>query len=223
MILCKADSGELFLDGIIGADWTGEGITATAVGDSLKAIKGRAVVRINSPGGSADEGVAIYNLLKRHPGGVDTHNEALAASAASIIFLAGDKRTMERGSKLMIHRAHTIAIGNSVDMNKMSEVLAMYDTQMADLYAEYMALDSTEVLSMMTDETWFDAADAVGSGLATDLSPTVRRKAAAAAAWLKNPPQDLFEEAAEQEAAAITKSAYSQRKERETRLRLYPR
>jgi ATP-dependent protease ClpP protease subunit len=223
MILCKADSGELFLDGIIGADWTGEGITAAAVGDSLKAIKGRAVVRINSPGGSADEGVAIYNLLKRHAGGVDTHNEALAASAASIIFLAGDKRTMERGSKLMIHRAHTIAIGNSVDMNKMSEVLAMYDTQMADLYAEYMALDSTEVLSMMTDETWFDAADAVGSGLATDLSPTVRRKAAAAAAWLKHPPQDLFEEAAEQEAAAITKSAYSQRKERETRLRLYPR
>jgi len=223
MILCKADSGELFLDGIIGADWTGEGITAAAVGDSLKAIKGRAVVRINSPGGSADEGVAIYNLLKRHAGGVDTHNEALAASAASIIFLAGDKRTMERGSKLMIHRAHTIAIGNSVDMTKMSEVLAMYDTQMADLYAEYMALDSTEVLSMMTDETWFDAADAVASGLATDLLPTVRRKAAAAAAWLKHPPQDLFEEAAEQEAAAITKSAYSQRKERETRLRLYPR
>jgi ATP-dependent protease ClpP protease subunit len=223
MILCKADSGELFLDGIIGADWTGEGITAAAVGDSLKAIKGRAVVRINSPGGSADEGVAIYNLLKRHAGGVDTHNEALAASAASIIFLAGDKRTMERGSKLMIHRAHTIAIGNSVDMTKMSEVLAMYDTQMADLYAEYMALDSTKVLSMMTDETWFDAADAVHSGLATDLSPTVRRKAAAAAAWLKHPPQDLFEEAAEQEAAAITKSAYSQRKERETRLRLYPR
>jgi len=162
-------------------------------------------------------------LLKRHRGGVDTHNEALAASAASIIFLAGDKRTMERGSKLMIHRAHTIAIGNSVDMNKMSEVLAMYDTQMADLYAEYMALDSTEVLSMMTDETWFDAADAVGSGLATDLSPTVRKKAAAAAAWLKHPTQDLFEEAAEQEAAAITKTAYSQRKERETRLRLYPR
>jgi ATP-dependent Clp protease protease subunit len=223
MILCKADSGELFLDGIIGADWTGEGITATAVGDSLKAIKGRAIVRINSPGGSADEGVAIYNLLKRHPGGVDTHNEALAASAASIIFLAGDKRTMERGSKLMIHRAHTIAIGNSVDMTKMSEVLAMYDTQMADLYAEYMALDSTKVLSMMTDETWFDAADAVASGLATDLSPTVRKKAAAAAAWLKHPPQDLFEEAAEKEAAAITKSAYSQRKERETRLRLYPR
>ncbi|NBW21666.1 MAG: Clp protease ClpP [Caulobacteraceae bacterium] len=208
---------------MIGADWTGEGITAAAVGDSLKAIKGRAVVRINSPGGSADEGVAIYNLLKRHAGGVDTHNEALAASAASIIFLAGDKRTMERGSKLMIHRAHTIAIGNSVDMTKMSEVLAMYDTQMADLYAEYMAIDSTEVLSMMTDETWFDAADAVASGLATDLSPTVRRKAAAAAAWLKHPPQDLFAEAAEQEAAAITKSAYSQRKERETRLRLYPR
>jgi len=227
MILCKADSGELYLDGVIGADWTGEGITATAVGDSLKAIKGRATVRINSPGGSADEGVAIYNLLKRHPGGVDTHNEALAASAASIIFLAGDKRTMERGSKLMIHRAHTIAIGNSVDMTKMAEVLAMYDQEMASIYLEYMSVDEDikeqAVLAMMDAETWFDAEDAVRYNLATDLSPTVRKKTAAAAAWLKHPPQDLFAEAAEQEAAAITKSAYSQRKERETRLRLYPR
>jgi ATP-dependent protease ClpP protease subunit len=228
MILCKADSGELFLDGIIGADWTGEGITAAAVGDSLKAIKGRAVVRINSPGGSADEGIAIYNLLKRHRGGVDTHNEALAASAASIIFLAGEKRTMERGSKLMIHRAHTIAIGNSVDMSKMSEVLEMYDKDMASIYAEYMGtvydnITEEQILTWMSEETWFDADDAVRHGLATDLSPTVRKKTAAAAAWLKHPPQDLFEEAAEQEAAAITKSAYSQRKERETRLRLYPR
>lgn len=227
MILCKADSGELYLDGVIGADWTGEGITATAVGESLKAIKGRAIVRINSPGGSADEGIAIYNLLKRHPGGVDTHNEALAASAASIIFLAGDKRTMERGSKLMIHRAHTIAIGNSVDMTKMADVLSMYDQEMASIYLEYMSVDEDikeqAVLAMMDAETWFDAEDAVRYNLATDLSPTVRKKTAAAAAWLKHPPQDLFAEAAEQEAAAITKSAYSQRKERETRLRLYPR
>jgi ATP-dependent protease ClpP protease subunit len=200
MILVNASTNELFLDGVVGADWTGEGITSQGVGEALGKIKGRAVVRINSPGGSADEGIAIYNLLKRHRGGVDTHNEALAASAASIIFLAGDKRTMERGSKLMIHRAHTIAIGNSVDMTKMSEVLAMYDKEMASLYAEYMSIDEDikeqAVLAMMDSETWFDADDAVRHGLATDLSPTVRKKTAAAAAWIKHPPQDLFEEMA---------------------------
>jgi ATP-dependent protease ClpP protease subunit len=201
MILVNASTNELFLDGVVGADWTGEGITSQGVGESLAKIKGRAVVRINSPGGSADEGIAIYNLLKRHRSGVDTHNEALAASAASIIFLAGDKRTMERGSKLMIHRAHTIAIGNSVDMTKMSEVLAMYDKEMASLYAEYMGtvydnITEEQILTWMSEETWFDADDAVRHGLATDLSPTVRKKTAAAAAWIKHPPQDLFEEMA---------------------------
>jgi ATP-dependent protease ClpP protease subunit len=196
MILCKADTGELYLEGIVGGDWGGEGITTAAVDSALKQISGRAVVRINSPGGSADEGVAIYNLLKRHPGGVDTHNEALAASAASIIFLAGEKRTMERGSKLMIHRAHTIAIGNQSEMSKMAEVLSLYDKDMARLYSEHMGLDEDFVLELMDEETWYDAEDAVAVKLATDMAPTVRKKAASAAPWMKKPPQELFEEAA---------------------------
>lgn len=196
MILCKADTNELFLDGIIGADFFGEGITAAAVGDALAKLKGRATVRINSPGGSADEGVAIYNLLRRYEPGVDTHNEALAASAASIVFLAGQKRTMERGSKLMIHRAHTIAIGNTADLAKMSQVLAIYDNDLAAIYAEYMQSDTDEIMQMMDAETWLDAEAAVESGLATDMAPTVRRKSAAAAAWFKHAPQDIFEQAA---------------------------
>lgn len=196
MILCKADTNELFLDGIIGADFFGEGITAAAVGDALAKLKGRATVRINSPGGSADEGVAIYNLLRRYEPGVDTHNEALAASAASIVFLAGQKRTMERGSKLMIHRAHTIAIGNTADLAKMSQVLAIYDNDLAAIYAEYMQSDTDEIMQMMDAETWLDAEAAVESGLATDMAPTVRRKSAAAAAWFKHAPHDIFEQAA---------------------------
>lgn len=204
MILCKADSGELYLEGVVGGDWGGEGITTAAVTSALSHIKGRATVRINSPGGSADEGVAIYNLLKRHPGGVDTHNEALAASAASIIFLAGEKRTMERGSKLMIHRAHTIAIGNQSEMVKMAEVLSMYDKDMARLYSEHMGVDEDQVLSLMDEETWYDAEDAVAVKLATDMAPTVRKKAAAAAAWIKKPPQDLYEEMAVEEEIKTT-------------------
>ena len=208
MILCKADTNELFLDGVIGADWTGDGVTTAAVGDALKLIKGRVTVRINSPGGSADEGVAIYNMLKRHPGGVDTHNEALAASAASVIFLAGDKRTMERGSKLMIHRAHAISIGNQESMRKMADVLDLYDQDMAKLYADFMGVDETAVLSLMTDETWFDAQTAVENGLATTLSPTLKKKTAAAAAWFKKPPQDLLEENAIAKASGEAKRAF---------------
>lgn len=220
MILCKADTNELYLDGIVGGDWGGEGITKAGVVDALKQIKGRAVVRINSPGGSADEGIAIHNLLKRHPGGVDTHNEALAASAASIIFLAGEKRTMERGSKLMIHRAHTIAIGNQSDMRKIVEELEMYDRDMADIYSEHTGLDEAAVLALMDEETWYDAESAVTSKLATDMAPTVRKKKAAAAAWIRKPPQDLYEELAVEEASAETVRSFSSFKEREMRFRL---
>jgi len=205
MILVNASTNELFLDGVIGADWTGEGITTQAVGEALAKVKGRATIRINSPGGSADEGMAIYNLLKRHPGGVDTHNEALAASAASVIFLAGSKRTMERGSKLMIHRAHTIAIGNQSAMSKMAEVLSLYDNDMARLYAEYGDMTIEDAMDLMDDETWFDAESAVANGLATDLAPTVRKKTATAAAWFKRPPQDLFEEMAVERATVETR------------------
>lgn len=219
MILCKADTNELFLDGVVGADFFGEGITAAAVSDALAKIKGRATIRINSPGGSADEGVAIYNLLRRHDGGVDTHNEALAASAASIIFLAGDKRTMERGSKLMIHRAHTIAIGNTSEMAKMSEVLAMYDKELAAIYGEYMDASPDEIMGMMDAETWMDGEVAVANGLATDMAATVRKKSAAAAAWFKNPPSDIFEEAAVETATTATVATFRNWKTAEMRLR----
>lgn len=219
MILCKADTNELFLDGVVGADFFGEGITAAAVSDALAKIKGRATIRINSPGGSADEGIAIYNLLRRHEAGVDTHNEALAASAASIIFLAGDKRTMERGSKLMIHRAHTIAIGNTSEMAKMSEVLAMYDKELAAIYGEYMDASPEEILSMMDAETWLDGEAAVSNGLATDMAPTLRKKSASAAAWFKHPPSDIFEEAAVETATTAAVTTFRNWKTAEMRLR----
>jgi ATP-dependent protease ClpP protease subunit len=220
MILCKADTNELYLEGVVGGDWGGEGITTAAVETALQSISGRAVIRINSPGGSADTGIAIYNLLKRHPGGVDTHNEALAASAASIIFLAGDKRTMERGSKLMIHRAHTIAIGNQSEMKKMADVLSLYDDDMAKLYAQHMDVPVEEVLEYMDEETWFSADDAVRTMLATDVAPTVRKKAAAAAAWIRNPPQDLYEETAVEEATAEAVRKFAISKTQEMRLQL---
>lgn len=213
MILVKAETNELFLDGIIGSDWMSEGITAAAVGDALGKISGRATLRINSPGGSADEGVAIYNLLRRHAGGVDTHNEALAASAASIVFLAGEKRTMERGSRVMIHCAHCMAIGNRAGMAKMAEVLAVYDASMADIYAEHMGIDAQEVLALMEEETWYDAETAMSAGLATDMAPTVRKKSAKAAAWFKHPPKDLFEEKAVESASKEAANVFIRRKE----------
>jgi ATP-dependent protease ClpP protease subunit len=195
MIRVNAAAGELFLDGVIGGDWGDDDpITATALLKKIEPLAGsKLTVRINSVGGSADEGVAIYNLLRRHEGGVDTVNEALAASAASIIFLAGDNRLMTSGSKVMIHRAMTIEIGNAEAMRKKADVLQMYDESMADIYAEHMGIDRDTILDMMSKETWFSADEAVESGLATAKNPSKTKQRAAYAAWFRHPPKDIAE------------------------------
>ena len=192
MIVINKAKNELFVDGVIGADWTGEGVTAMSVSDALESLDGgRATIRINSPGGSADEGIAIYNTLKRYTGGVDTVNEALAASAASVIFLAGENRTMSPGSRIMIHRALTIEIGNSDRMRKTADVLEAYDKSLIEIYSQYMTDGEEEIMSLLSAETWYSADNAVSAGLATAKTEKKSKAKAAMAAWFKNPPEDI--------------------------------
>lgn len=187
----NAVKNELIIDGPIGVDWTGEGISASMVRDAIASSTGRITVRVNSPGGAADEGIAIYNVLKGSKFGCDTICDSLAASAASIIFLAGDNRTMLAGSKLMIHRALTVEIGNSVQMRKTADVLDVYDESLVEIYSEYMNETREDILNMMTEETWISPEEAVRSGLATNYASNKKTtKKAAAAAWFKNPPED---------------------------------
>lgn len=192
MIVVNKAKNELFVDGVIGADWTGEGITASAVSDALESLDGnRATVRINSPGGSADEGVAIYNTLKRYSGGIDTVNEALAASAASVIFLAGENRIMSSGSRIMIHRALTIEIGNADRMRKTADVLESYDKSLVEIYSQFMSDSEESIMALLSAETWYNADNAVSSGLATSKESRKSSAKAAMAAWFKNPPEDI--------------------------------
>jgi ATP-dependent Clp protease protease subunit len=192
MIVANKAKNELFLDGVIGADWTGEGITAMAVSDALDSLDGaRATVRINSPGGSADEGIAIYNVLKRYQGGIDTVNEALAASAASVVFLAGETRIMSSGSRIMIHRALTIEIGNADRMRKTADVLEAYDKSLVEIYSNYMSDSEESIMALLSAETWYNADNAVSSGLATAKSERKTKAKAAMAAWFKHPPEDI--------------------------------
>lgn len=192
MIVVNKAKNELFVDGVIGADWTGEGITAMSVADALESLDGgRATIRINSPGGSADEGIAIYNTLKRYSGGVDTVNEALAASAASVIFLAGETRTMSSGSRIMIHRALTIEIGNADRLRKTADVLESYDKSLVEIYSQYMSDNEDSIMALLSAETWYNAEDAVSSGLATSKESRKSSAKAAMAAWFKNPPEDI--------------------------------
>lgn len=123
-------------------------------------------VYINSPGGSAFDGMAIYNALRRNKATVTVTIDGLAASAASLIAMAGDTVTMMRGSELMIHDAWGYAQGNAKTMVEAAEMLDKLSDSYADCYAARAGGDSAAWREVMRAETWFSASEAVEAGLA---------------------------------------------------------
>lgn len=155
------------------------GVTATDFAAALKdAGPGQVNVRINSPGGDVFDGLAIYNMLLAHPGGVNTMVDGLAASAASYIAMAGDTVSMAESSQMMIHNAWGVAIGNRHDMTKTSDVLGRIDGQLADIYVSRTGKDKADVTSMMDAETWMTASEAKDSGFCnTVVTPKAKASA----------------------------------------------
>jgi len=194
MLKIIAQTGEIFIYDVIGANWYGDGITALNVAEALKQIGNkRAVVRINSPGGIADEGIAIYNILKRHSAGVDTHNDALAASAASMVFMAGENRYAAKGSRVMIHRAARMLWGNSTTLIKEAGILEKYDVSQAEIYASYLGKTQEETIALLEAETWYTSEEAVTAGIASALTDTATVKPNVAT-WFRNPPKSLADD-----------------------------
>lgn len=194
MLKVNAKTGELYIYDTIGQDWLGGGITARSVMDALEQIgdETRVTVRINSPGGVADEGIAIYNALKRHPGGVDTVVDSLAASAASVIALAGEHRLTAKGGRWMIHRALTFAVGNANDMRKAVEILETYDKSIVEIYKEHMDGSEDEILDLMTAETWYTSDTAIEAGLSTGKTEQQTEAEPMIASWFRNTPDALL-------------------------------
>lgn len=191
-MLVDKQSGEIFLYQPIGSDFFGEGLTGESVILALDSLGGkRATVRINSPGGSVFEGIAIFNALKRYSGGVDVVIDSLAASIASIIALAGETRTSSKGSLWMIHRAMSFAFGNQDELGKALAMLETADKTLVGIYAEATGKDAAEIESLMSAETWFTADEAVDFGLATKTDGKATA-APQAAAWFKNAPKALY-------------------------------
>lgn len=127
-------------------------------------------VRLNSPGGDFFEGVAIANALRRFDGTVAVYVDGLAASAASVIALAGDRIVMGIGSQLMIHEASTIAMGTAKDMRATADMLDQTNDDIAGMYAAKSGGDVANFRAQMAAETWFTAELALAAGLATELA-----------------------------------------------------
>lgn len=140
---------------------------AKEIGD----LNGKALtVRINSYGGEAAEGLAIYNLLKSYEGEVTTICDGFACSAASVVFMAGAKRIMPHSGLLMIHNAWTWASGDADDLRKAAEDLEKITQPSVEIYTSVSNLDADEIKSMMDAETWIDADEALDYGFATEIS-----------------------------------------------------
>lgn len=121
-------------------------------------------VFINSPGGGVFDGLAIFNYLKRWPGGVNVTIDGLAASIASVIAMAGDTVTANDGAMMMIHNVWTIGVGNSGVFAKLSEDLGKMDLSLASIYAKKTGLSNAKVKEMMANETWIMVEDGLESG-----------------------------------------------------------
>lgn len=156
---------------IIGEDWwTGEGVTSKRIAEQLGDIGNADVdVLINSPGGDMFEGLAIYNLLREHPGQVHIKVLGLAASAASVIATGGDDVRIARAGFFMIHNAWTFAAGNRHDFRSYADYLEPFDEAMADIYVAHTGIELATIQTMMDGETWIGGSAAVEKGFADSL------------------------------------------------------
>lgn len=166
----KSDENSISVFDVIGADWYGDGVTASRIAGALRAIGGADVtVNINSPGGDMFEGLAIYNLLREYEGKVTVKVLGLAASAASIIAMAGDEVQIGRGAFLMIHNCWVYAMGNRHDLAQVAADMEPFDKAMNDIYGARTGLSEEAIEAMMNAETYIGGSDAVEKGFADRL------------------------------------------------------
>lgn len=166
------DDNTISILDVIGYDWwTGEGVTAKRISAALRSIGRDApvTVYINSPGGDMFEGMAIYNLLREHGGEVTVKVIGLAASAASVIAMAGDRVEVGLAGFLMIHNAWIGAWGNRHELREVADTLEPFDRAMGDVYAARTGASREAMQALMDAETWIGGSDAVEQGFADGL------------------------------------------------------
>lgn len=172
----KAGKGEIYIYGVIGDDWFEDSITANTFAKELKAMGAVSTidVYINSDGGDAFQGRSIYSLLNAHPAKVSVYIDGLAASAASLIAMAGDDIVMADGSFMMIHEAWTHARGRASDLRKKADTMDQVNETMARTYVSRSGQEYKKVRDMMDAETWMTADEAFALGFATSVSEPLR-------------------------------------------------
>ena len=173
----EAESGEqvnsrtLYLNGPIAEDsWFGDEVTPGEFRSELESGDGDITVWINSPGGDCFAAASIYNMLREYKGKVTVKIDAIAASAASVIAMAGDMVYVSPVSMIMIHNPATIAMGDHNDMQKAIDVLNEVKASIINAYHDKTGLSKAKLAQLMEDETWMNAKKAVELGFADKIA-----------------------------------------------------
>lgn len=197
-------SPELYIYDDIGPDWAGM-VSGETVSRALESIGNvsEIVVRINSGGGDVFEGFAIYNALVRHPAKIRVMVDALAASAASLVAMAGNSIQIADNGMLMVHNAWTLVGGNKDILNKTAGVLAQVDGNLANTYYARTNIPRAKIVSMMDAETWLTAAEAKAQGWVDGIYQSLAVSAKVARNRYKNRPHELLDGASEDRFANI--------------------
>ena len=155
----------LFLNGTIAEEsWYDDEVTPALFKEELMAGSGNITVWINSPGGDCVAAAQIYNMLMDYPHDVTVKIDGIAASAASVIAMAGTKVLISPVGMLMIHNPATIAWGDSAEMQKAIEMLGSVKDSIINAYEIKTGLSRTKLSHMMDAETWMDAHKAMELG-----------------------------------------------------------
>lgn len=155
------EEAEVFIYSYIGWPFNDAGDFAKA----LSAMKqSKITVRVNSPGGDALDGVAMFNAIKAHPSKIITRIEALAASAASYIAVAGQEKQAYKNTMIMIHEPMVGVAGNQHELRGVADILTQLNENMIDMYADNTNVGKRDLKAMLKAETWMTAKQAKEKG-----------------------------------------------------------
>ena len=194
-IKCQDRKAEVYVYDLIGNYW-GEGISADDFRKDIEALGDvdSLTVRINSPGGSAFDGLTMYNALRRLEIPVTAAVDGIAASAAAIVAMGADVVTIAETARIMIHEAEGGAGGRAGDLRAMADRLDSVNGSQVGIFSAKSGIGAEEVKAMLAAETWFTGPQAVEAGFAAEMTEPLDIAACIPAGRFRNTPAELFEQ-----------------------------
>lgn len=182
------------------------GVSAQAFRDALGTLGevSQINLRINSPGGEVFDGIAVYNMLKRHTAKVNVTVDGIAASMASVVAMAGDSIVMPENAMMMIHNPSGFVVGTSDDMREIADALDKMKQGLVSAYVSKTGMTKAKVEKLMSDTTWMTAKEAVEMGFADKVDKPVKAKNTFDLSRYKNAPAPVGDEASRQQEVSMT-------------------